>query len=89
MQWTFVKESRALTSCNTFLCTDGMKSLVVLFARCSSVLVYASGQPARSLQPGARIARNAAGHKNNDRHDQARHRDRRARRRPIKPRDRC
>jgi hypothetical protein len=46
------------------------------FARCSLVLVRDSGQPARSLQPGAGTGRNAAGHKNNDRHDQAQHWDR-------------
>ena len=46
------------------------------FAPCSSVLVHDSGQPARSLQPGAGTGRNAAGHKNNDRDDQAQHRNR-------------
>ena len=76
MQWTFVKESRALTSSNTSVCTDAMKWLVFLFAPRSSALVHDSGQPARFLQPGAGTGRNAAGHKNNDRHDQAQHRDR-------------
>ena len=46
------------------------------FAPCSSVLVHDSGQPARSLQPGAGTGRNAAGHKNNDRDDQAQHQNR-------------
>jgi len=43
------------------------------FAPCSSVLVHDSGQPARSLQPGAGTGRNAAGH---NRDDQAQHRNR-------------
>ena len=46
------------------------------FARCSSVLVHHSGQPARPLQPGACTWHNGPGHKNNDRHDQAQHRRR-------------